>query len=280
MVQGAGAGNSAAADKEPHESLEKCAHAGSGLCRAADRRAVRWGRHRRGPGADPRPAKRAPLELPLRFHGELFRRAEGRERSHVMSERQCREALRRLPAGGKGGDAGASSKASRTVCHSDTCGSGTLRFTTSASASAGRSRRRHTAGSCCRFCCCYRSRGKTGCPCCIDAASAAGTAGSGQTGRAVSAASEKRGETSSERPSPRRRPACRDCRRAAPGVPLGAHKMPCRVPRLLLRCGHRGRPRGCLPAIERRVAFTNLPKRLGRVGPLTSRKPADYWRDE
>ena len=45
-------------------------------------------------------------------------------------------------------------------------------------------------------------------------------------------------------------------------------QMPCRVPRLLLRCGHRGRPRGCLPAIERRVAFTNLPKRLGRVGPL------------
>ena len=29
-----------------------------------------------------------------------------------------------------------------------------------------------------------------------------------------------------------------------------------------------------------RIAFTNLPKRLGRVGPLTSRKPADHWRDE
>jgi len=82
------------------------------------------------------------------------------------------------------------------------------------------------------------------------------------------------------RASPCSGPACRDCGRAAPGVRLGAHKMPCRVPRLLLRCGHRGRPRGCLPAIERRVALTNLPKRLGRVGPLTDRKPADHWRDE
>ena len=144
MVQGAGAGNGAALEKEPHESLEKYAHAGCGLCRAADRRAVRWRRHRRGPGADPGPAKRDPLELPLRFHGELFRRAEGRERSAAMSERQCREALLRLPAGRKGGDAGASSKASRTFCHSDTCGS----RSSPSGRHAGGARGRNTAGSC------------------------------------------------------------------------------------------------------------------------------------
>ena len=48
----------------------------------------------------------------------------GGKEAHAMSERQCREALLRLPAGRKGGDAGASSQASRTFCHSDTCGSG------------------------------------------------------------------------------------------------------------------------------------------------------------
>ena len=201
-----------------------------------------------------------------------------------MSERQCREALLRLPAGRKGGDAGASSQASRTFCHSDTCGSRSSpsgRHVGGArSGNTGGSRRCSGRSGCSGHFHRDTSRGKTGGPCRFDAASGGGKARFRQAGSAGAAASEKRGETSSERASPRRRPTCRDRGRAAPGVRLGAHKMPCRVPRLLLRCGHRGRPRGCLPAIERRVAFTNLPKRPGRVGPLTSRKPADHWRDE
>ena len=86
-----------------------------------------------------------------------------------MSERQCREALLRLPAGREGGDAGASRQASRTVCHSDTCGSGDPRFATS--------RQRRQLPSLLhrrlrlRCCCCYR-RGETGGSSCIDAASA------------------------------------------------------------------------------------------------------------
>ena len=48
------------------------------------------------------------------------------------------------------------------------------------------------------------------------------------------------------------------------GVPRGGS-------RLLLRCGYRRWPRGRLPAGKRRVAFTNLPKWPGRVGPLTRR---------
>ena len=99
------------------------ARAGCGLCRAADRRFARDRALGCRAGADAGPAKRDPLELPLRFHGELFGRAEGRERSDAMSERQCREALLRLPAGREGGHAGAGRQASRTACHSGTCGS-------------------------------------------------------------------------------------------------------------------------------------------------------------
>ena len=105
------------------KALQCTPRAGCGLCCAADRR---FARHRAlgcRAGADAGPAKRDPLELPLRFHGELFGRAEGRERSDAMSERQCREALLRLSAGREGGHAGARRQASRTACHSGTCGS-------------------------------------------------------------------------------------------------------------------------------------------------------------
>ena len=63
------------------------APAGCGLCCAVDRR---FALHRAlgcRAGADAGPAERDPLELPLRFHGELFGRAEGRERSDAMPER-------------------------------------------------------------------------------------------------------------------------------------------------------------------------------------------------
>ena len=43
--------------------------------------------------ADPAAAKRDPVELPFRFHGELFGRAERRKRSDAMSERSCRGPL-------------------------------------------------------------------------------------------------------------------------------------------------------------------------------------------
>jgi hypothetical protein len=33
-----------------------------------------------------------------------------------------------------------------------------------------------------------------------------------------------------------------------------------------------------VPASQRRIAVTSLPKRIGRVGTLTGRKPADHWR--
>src|SRR6185437_1113153 len=133
------------------------------------------------------------------------------------SERQCREALLRLPVGRKGGDGGASSQASRTFCHSDTCGSRSSR----SSRHAGGARGGNIGG--CRRCsglsgCSGHfhrdtSRGKTGGPCRFDAASGGGKVRSRQAGSAASAggaASEKRGETFSERASPRRRPTCRD----------------------------------------------------------------------
>jgi hypothetical protein len=123
----------------------------------------------------------------------------------------------------------------------------------------------------------HTNRGETGS---IDAASGGGKARFRQAVGPGSPGSEKRCETSCQRASPCRGPACRDCRRADPGVRLGAHKMLCRVPRLLLRRGHRGWAGGRLPAIERCIAVTDLPRRLGRVGPLTGRKPADHWRDE
>lgn len=242
------------------------AHAGCGLCHAADRRVALCRATRRRARADARAAKRDPLELPLRFHGELFWRAEGRQRSDAMSERQRREAFLRLSAGGEGGHAGAGSQASGTTCHSFTRGACALRFATRPG--AGCSRRCDTAGP--RSCRCFgarrASRSKTGGTGCIDAARGVGTAGSGQTG---SAGSEERRETPGQRATGARRPACRDRRCPTAGVCLGTHQVPGGVPRSLLRRGYRGRPRGRLPAGKRRAAFTDLPKRPGRVGSLT-----------
>ena len=146
-----------------------------GLCCATDRRFA--GDRALGcrARADAGPTKRDPLQLPLRFHGELFGRAEGWKRSDAMSERQCREALLRLPAGYEGGHAGAGRQATSSTCHSGACGSGARRFATSPS--AGSARRCYTAGS--ASCCCSCSRrGETCGSSCIDAARCAGAAGS------------------------------------------------------------------------------------------------------
>ena len=116
MLQGAGAAPTNARKSEKaredsgNEGFAMHAHAGRGLCCAADRRFALERATGGRAGADAGAAKRDPLELPLRFHGELFWRAEGRQRSDAMSERQCREALLRLSAGGEGGHAGAAAK--------------------------------------------------------------------------------------------------------------------------------------------------------------------------
>jgi hypothetical protein len=123
-----------------------------------------------------------------------------------MSERQCREALLRLSAGRRGSDVGASSKASRTFCHSDTGGSG------------GSSSGRHTGGArvgntgasrrfrrCSGHFHCVTGRGKTGCPRRLDAACGGGKARFRQTGsvaRGGGPCSKERGETSCQRASP------------------------------------------------------------------------------
>jgi hypothetical protein len=229
------------------------AHAGRGLCCAADRRFALCRAIGCRARADARAAKRDPLQLPLRFHGELFWRAEGRERSDAMSERQCRKALLRLSAGREGGYVRARGQASCTARHSGTCGSCTLRFASSPSADSAC--RRDTPGtSSCRF----PRRNKTSDTRCIATARGAGTAGS-----------EERREASSEPTTDDCRPACRDRRCAAPGVCPGAHQVPGGIPRSLLRRGYRWWPRGRLPASKRRVAFTNLPKWPCRIRPLT-----------
>ena len=187
------------------------APAGCGLCCAVDRRFARDRATGGRAGADPGAAKRDPLELPLRFHGELFGRAEGRERSDAMPERQCREALLRLSAGREGGHARACRQASGTACHSGTCGSSGAPSGSCAGGACDSS----TGGSRCSGHGYGRARrNETGGSCRINAASGAGTAGSGQT---CSTGSEKRCETSSECTTDRRRPACRDRGCAASG---------------------------------------------------------------
>ena len=207
------------------------AQAGCAPCRAADRRFARDSAIGGRAGADAGAAKRDPLELPLRFHGELFGRAEGRERSDAMSERSCRGPLRRLPAGREGGHAGTGHQASRAACHSGTGGSSGASGSCAGGAcdgSTGGSRRSSR-------CSCHFNggtrRGKTSGACRIDAASGAGTASSRQAGYA---GSEKRREPSCQRASPGRRPACRDRRCAGSDICPGAQQVPGGISRLLL----------------------------------------------
>ena len=190
-----------------------------GLCRAADRRFVRWAAHL-AVAQEPTPDQQSAIRSNCR--SDFMANCSGVPRGGKEAMQCLKDNVAKLSSGCQ--------QAVKAVMPAPAAKPPAPPVTAAPAApaaprSATSPRRRAAApsllpaGSASGCCSCSR-RGETGGSSRIDAARCAGAAGSSQTG----AGSEKRREPSSKRTTARRGPACRDRGRAGPDLCPGAHQ--------------------------------------------------------